>query len=229
MGEITSGLPMKRWSYSKPTDQFGTKAYSMPAPTVAPQRVFPRRIEPDERRQRRIRRVPVVRDSAAALHVEQRTVPGIADLTGEQAEALNLGLVSLAGKLQAGIAALEISPVALRFQTEDPGRHLPAIADLSTDRAARGIVAAFVSEAIRIPVEAAGTAAAVDTDVETAPVIGGLNDRRRLCIRREREYPRQRPRLSGRAKRWQWLEKLCLNVTHDFFPRAQEKEIWMKT
>src|SRR5579864_7414636 len=31
--------PMKRWSYSKPTDQFGAKAYSNPVPKVPPQRV----------------------------------------------------------------------------------------------------------------------------------------------------------------------------------------------
>ena len=100
----------------------------------------------------------------------------------------------MTGKLQAGIAAFEISPVALRFQTEDPGRHyLPAIADLSTDRAARGIVTAFVSEAIRIPVEAADTATAVDTDVETTPVIGGLNVSAAPLYKCEREDPRQRP------------------------------------
>src|ERR1700723_1496795 len=32
-------LPMKRWSYSTPTDQFGVKPYSNPTPTVPPQRV----------------------------------------------------------------------------------------------------------------------------------------------------------------------------------------------
>src|SRR6202050_377723 len=127
----------------------------------------------------------VVRDRGAALHVEQGPVPGIADLAGEQAETVNPGLVGLAGKLQAGIAAFEISPVALRLQTEHPGRRrLPAVADLSTYRAARHIVAAFVSEAIRIPVDAAGSAASVDTGVETTPVVCGRNDHRGSSVDR---------------------------------------------
>ena len=31
--------PMNRWSYSRPTDQFGAKPYSNPTPTTPPQRV----------------------------------------------------------------------------------------------------------------------------------------------------------------------------------------------
>src|ERR1700746_919891 len=38
-GKIKSLLPMNRWSYSKPTDQFGVKAYSNPVPKAPPQRV----------------------------------------------------------------------------------------------------------------------------------------------------------------------------------------------
>src|ERR1700741_5032637 len=38
-GKIVSLAPMNRWSYSKPTDQFGAKAYSNPVPTAPPQRV----------------------------------------------------------------------------------------------------------------------------------------------------------------------------------------------
>src|SRR6516225_12106253 len=37
--KIVSLLPMKRWSYSKPTDQFGEKAHSIPVPMTPPQRV----------------------------------------------------------------------------------------------------------------------------------------------------------------------------------------------
>jgi hypothetical protein len=51
--------------------------------------------------------------------------PSIADLAGEQAEAFNRGLVGLAGKLLAGIAALEISPVALRFKPVPRARCWP--------------------------------------------------------------------------------------------------------
>src|ERR1700719_3827136 len=32
-------LPINRWSYSIPADQFGAKPYSQPTPTVPPQRV----------------------------------------------------------------------------------------------------------------------------------------------------------------------------------------------
>ncbi len=32
-------LPINRWSYSIPADQFGAKPYSNPTPTVPPQRV----------------------------------------------------------------------------------------------------------------------------------------------------------------------------------------------
>jgi hypothetical protein len=36
-------------------------------------------------------------------------------------------------------------------------------------------MAAFVAEAIGIPIKPAGRAATVDTDVEATPVVGGLN------------------------------------------------------
>src|SRR3954452_14837907 len=32
-------VPINRWSYSMPADQFGAKPYSQPTPTVPPQRV----------------------------------------------------------------------------------------------------------------------------------------------------------------------------------------------
>jgi hypothetical protein len=35
-----SACPIHRWSYSKPTVQFGVKPYSQPTPTVPPQRVL---------------------------------------------------------------------------------------------------------------------------------------------------------------------------------------------
>jgi hypothetical protein len=116
----------------------------------------------------------VVGDGGAALHVDQDAVPGIADLAGEQTEAVDLAGVGLAGEQETGAAAFEIRPVALRFQAEDQRRHLPAIADLATDRSAGRVVAAFVAEAVRVPVEAAGRATAVDTDVEATPVVAWI-------------------------------------------------------
>src|SRR6202012_3139041 len=145
-------------------------------------------IEAGVHQKRTNRGVFVVGNRSTALHVEQGAVPGIADLAGEQAERVNLALVLIANKSwvsgQADVAAAEIGPVALRFQTEHHRRHLPAIADLSTEGAAGCMMAAFLAEAIRTPVKAAGSTPAVDTDVETAPVIGGLHNRWRLRVGR---------------------------------------------
>lgn len=115
-------------------------------------------------------RVFVVGDRCAALDVEQGIVPGVADLTGEKAETTYPGLILITG-LEANIAAGEISPVDQCFHAEDPGRQLPAVAELSTKRAARRVMAAFVPDTIEIPVKAAGTTAAVDADIEAAPII----------------------------------------------------------
>src|SRR6202022_267496 len=91
---------------------------------------------------------------------------------------------------QIGVGTLEVSPVALAFQAEHPAARLPAVADLTTDRAAGCVVAALGTEQARghigdeIPALAARAAATVDTDVETAPVIERRDHRRgRLGIR----------------------------------------------
>src|SRR3981189_3047571 len=60
----------------------------------------------------------VVGHGRAALHIPKDVVPGIADLAGEQAERFDLGMVSPEGNEKANIGSLQISPVALRFQTE---------------------------------------------------------------------------------------------------------------
>ena len=54
-----------------------------------------------------------------------------------------LAVVANAGNHQADIAALEVGPVALGFETEHPGAGLPAIADLTTDGAAGRVMAAL--------------------------------------------------------------------------------------
>ena len=80
-------VPMNRWLYSTPNDQFGAKAYSTPAPTVPPQRVSSARSSTVPRQQAFI---AVVGHRRTALDVEQDVVGGIADLTGEQAERVDL-------------------------------------------------------------------------------------------------------------------------------------------
>ena len=87
--------------------------------------------------------VLVVGDGRTALHVEQRVVPGVADLAGEQTERVDLGAVAIGSEHVADIVAAEIGPVALRFNAEHDRTLLPAIADLATDGAAGRVVAAF--------------------------------------------------------------------------------------
>src|SRR5262245_46565987 len=78
----------------------------------------------------------VVCDGGAALHIPKNVVPGIADLAGEQAERFDLGIVSPSGNESADIRSLQISPVALRFQTEHPTGDLPTVANLTANHSA---------------------------------------------------------------------------------------------
>src|SRR5262249_60760053 len=85
--------------------------------------------------------VLVVSDGRTALRVEQHVVEGIADLTREQPERIDLGAIAIRREHVTDIVASEIGPVALRFHAGHHGAHLPAIADLSTERAARSVMA----------------------------------------------------------------------------------------
>src|SRR4051812_385585 len=88
--------------------------------------------------------VLVVGHGRAALHVEQRVVPGITDLAGEQTEGLDLRTVGEgSAEEQAGIRSAQISPIALRFQAEYPGAGLPAVTDLTTGNATGRIMASL--------------------------------------------------------------------------------------
>ena len=137
---------MNRWSYSTPADQFGAKPYSRPTPTAPPQRVSSL-VEATRTPVPVIKHAVAIRGHGrAALDVEQHVVGGVADLAGEQAERVDLRVVGDAGSEQADIAALEVGPVALGFETEHPGAGLPAIADLTTGGAAGRIVATFGSD-----------------------------------------------------------------------------------
>src|SRR6185312_8563858 len=110
-------------------------------------------------------------DGRTALGVDEHVVPGVADLTGDQTERIDLGAVALSEQ-RAGVVTGEVSPVALAFEAEHPLAGLHAIADLTTDRAARGVVGTFATNQRSglIPRRVSGSAAAVDTDVEAAPV-----------------------------------------------------------
>src|SRR6202022_2525885 len=83
---------------------------------------------------------------STALEVEQDVVGGIADLTSEQAERVDLRGVDETGEHQARVRALQVSPVTLRFNAEHPGAGLPAITDLTTGDAAGCVMAPFAPD-----------------------------------------------------------------------------------
>src|SRR5205814_865560 len=85
----------------------------------------------------------VTRNRCAALYVQQSAVPGITNLTGEQAEGIDLRLIARRYIEKAGPGALQVSPVALCFQTEDPGTGLPSIANLAAGHRAARVMATF--------------------------------------------------------------------------------------
>src|ERR1700738_3014341 len=126
----------------------------------------------------------VVGHGRAALHIPKDVVPSIADLAGEQAERFDLGIVSPSGNENANIRSLQISPVALRFQTEHPAGALPTVSNLTANHSAARSATTFTeggdryTEVRDIPAFVGPCAAAIGTDVETAPVIQG-NGRRR--------------------------------------------------
>src|SRR4029453_12168437 len=74
-----------------------------------------------------------------ALYVEQRLVPGVADLAGEEADTIGCGASgdeARTGKRiekRADARAAEISPIALGFQAKHPLVGLPTVADLAAD------------------------------------------------------------------------------------------------
>lgn len=91
----------------------------------------------------------VADNRSATLHIEQHVIPGIADLAREQAECIKLGFILDACKSEVGVGALEIGPVALRLQAKLRVGYLPAIVDLTADRASRRIMATLCRRAER--------------------------------------------------------------------------------
>src|SRR3977135_547140 len=116
----------------------------------------------------------VVGHGRAALHIPKDVVPSIADLAGEQAERFDLGIVSPSGNENANIRSLQISPVALRFQTEHPTGALPTVSNLTANHSAGRIVTTFTegrdrsTEVRDIPAFVAPAPAAVGAGVEAA-------------------------------------------------------------
>src|SRR3954453_20693265 len=137
-------------------------------------------------------------DSRTALGVNEDVVPGVADLTGDQTERIDLGAVA-SGEQCTDVVTREISPVALTFDAEHPLARLHAVADLTADRAAGRIVRTLAATADEIPSRMGGTAAAVHADVEAAPVVDRGDHRRRLGVRPRSEVSSHRR--CGRAER----------------------------
>src|SRR5258708_18816910 len=131
----------------------------------------------------------VVGHGRAALHIPKDVVPSIADLAGEQAERFDLGIVSPRGNEKANIRSLQISPVALRFQTEHPTGALPTASNLTANHSAARIVTTFTewrhrsTEARDIPAFVASAAAAVIAHVQCAPIVDSNHGGWRLGVR----------------------------------------------
>ena len=99
------------------------------------------------RKQRATGSVDVCTCSRVTAHRPLRRtalVGGPADLTGEQAEGVDLRVVDEAREERADIAAAQVSPVALCFEAEHPGAGLRAITDLAAGNAAGRVMAALI-------------------------------------------------------------------------------------
>src|SRR6478672_5955956 len=134
--------------------------------------------------------ITIRRHGGAALHIEQRVVPRVSDLTREQAKGADARTRNrIAGsddELLAYARALEVGPVTLCFEAEDPGGGLKAITDLTTGDTAGRIMTSFGEKRARhrddIPALVARTPTTVGADIETAPVVDGGDHRGRLGV-----------------------------------------------
>ena len=143
-----------------------------------------------------------MRDGGAALHVPEPVIPGVADLAGEEADGIGLGLVQ-ERKTAEGPERVDFdpfrsaqSPWASRPNTQLVA--LPAVADLTAEQTAGpseqpslGAAGTGRRSGGEIPAIVARGAAAVQTDVKTAPVVDRRDQRRRLGIDAAREDRRR--------------------------------------
>src|ERR1700754_1276322 len=118
--------------------------------------------------------VTAVGHGRAALEVKKRVVDAVSDLGSQQSKPVNAGTICEERNDRLVVGALQISPVALRLQAEDPVVALPAIADLRAGRSAGGIVTTFAAKHGR-PARMARSPAAIGADIKAAPVVGGGN------------------------------------------------------
>src|ERR1700686_3505456 len=99
-GNVTLGLPMNRWSYSTATDQFGAKPTSIPVPTAPPQRVSLAKLNGTPAAAKTLltgkKLLYLLSVTAAPPFAYRRTLCQIvADLTGEEADGVDLGPVGV--------------------------------------------------------------------------------------------------------------------------------------
>src|SRR4051794_12850977 len=89
--------------------------------------------------------VMIAGDSGAAFDIPKNVVPGIADVACNQPERINLAAVggTDVGSKHAGVRALQVRPIALPFDAEDPTGGLPTISNLTADHPSARIVTAF--------------------------------------------------------------------------------------
>src|SRR5262249_7545762 len=94
-------------------------------------------------------------------------------------------IVSPVGNETANVRSVQISPVALRFETEHPAGALPAVTNLTANHSAGRIVTTFTgghdscAEEVRnVPAFVARSPTAVSADIEAAPVVDRSHHRR---------------------------------------------------
>src|SRR5215510_2926598 len=141
----------------------------------------------------------IIGDGCAALDVEQCCVPRPPELGREKADAVRFHAGGECRIEYADARIAEVGPVALRFQSEHKlAGSLPTIADLPTEKASGAISAAIAkhwpSERYEVPAVVAVAPAAVDADVEAAPVVDHRNWRGGGGWRLDRHVGRKRRR-----------------------------------
>ena len=157
---------------------------------------------------------------STALDVEQDVVDGITDLTGEQAERIDVGVVTEARGTPGSRCCPRSRPSCPGLQDRTP-RCQPASDSRPGHRPCRrsrhGNPRGRPKRRPTIPGVAARTPAAVRTDVETGPVIHSSDHRGRLGVRTRSEI-RSNSRRS-RAERDQ-TGRNKQNLLHSFYSRS---------
>src|SRR5271169_1759544 len=145
--------------------------------------------------------VAIGNNGRAALEIEQRCVPGVPNLAGEQPERVDAGAIDARVIVDADIAALQVGPITLEFKSIYPGAGLPTETNLRTSHAARRAVASVrrakdTRRREQIEATVRRAPAAVGAYREAAPVVGDRDHhgcfvglRRKIRSRRGRSDP----------------------------------------